>query len=41
MGYVDTVSSQSPIGELDSAFPQIHISLDGGPLYLADIVDIG
>ena len=41
MGYIDIISSQSPIGEFDSGFPQIHISLDGGPLYLANIVDIG
>ena len=41
MEYVDMISSQSPIGELDSAFPQFQIPLDGGPLYLAYTVDIG
>ena len=39
-GYVHIISSQSPIGEIDSAFPQFHISLDDGPLYLAHIVAI-
>ena len=41
MGYVNIISSQTPKGDLGSAFPQLHTSLDGGPLYLAHIVDIG